>query len=105
MVTGVEVTRVAELEEAWEDAAGEADNTDVPDGEETDVATIQSLSILAEIAQTPAANINDVAVKIGIIERELRLRNGDLMLALLLSSAEEDCLRLSGHTPDTSGPG
>ena len=38
--------------------------------------------------------MTDVAVKIGIVERELRIRSSDRMLALLLSSAEQDCLRI-----------
>jgi hypothetical protein len=56
---------------------------------------VQSLGILAEIAETPAANVTDVAVKIGIAARELRVRNGDPLIALLLESAEEDCIRLA----------
>jgi hypothetical protein len=100
MFIGVKVTRVIELEEQWEDAAGNAQNEFAQDAE-TDTATVLSLSILSEIAQTPAANVTDVAVKIGIVERELRIRNGDRILAVLLASAEQDCLRMSGSTCDT----
>jgi hypothetical protein len=94
MITGAEVTRVVELEEAWEDAATDANDENSP-GAETDAATVLSLSLLSEIAQTPAANMTDVAVKIGIAARDLRSRLSDPMIMLLLESAEQDCLLLA----------
>ena len=92
MVLGNEATRIVELEEQWKVAAAAATNDNSP---ETDAATCRSLRVMSEIAQTPAANMTDVAVKIGIAVRELRHRFGDAMLALLLASAEQDCLRLT----------
>ena len=94
MVVPVEARRIVELEERWENAVADANDETNP-SDERDAATARSLSFLSEIARIPAANTADVAVKIGIAERELRLRAGEPLLALLLESAEEDCLRLA----------
>lgn len=101
MTFGVEATRIADLEAQWEDAVADANDHSTAH-RETDAATAQSLSIISEIAQTPAANIMDVAVKIGIAARDLRLHVGERLLALLLESAERDCLRMAaaGATAD-----
>ena len=83
---------ITELEGEW----GEADSNCASDAV-MDVSTLLFYCILAEIAKTPAANMTDVAVKIGIVERELRIRNNERMLALLLSSAEQDCVWVAQH--------
>jgi hypothetical protein len=100
MRIGVEVVRLLEREERWEnehweDSAGDTEGRCAPDAV-TALAIASHPGVLAEIAQTPAANMTDVAVKIGVVERELCNRTGDRMLAQLLSSAERDCLRMSG---------
>jgi hypothetical protein len=51
---------------------------------------------ISEIAHIPAANVTDVAVKIGIAARQLRIHVGERLVELLLESAEQDCLRLTG---------
>ena len=94
MTVGVEPTRIADLEEQWEDAIADTNDDSNPDGA-TDAANVQSLSIISEIAQTPAVNITDVALKIGIAARDLRLHVGERLVALLLESAEQDCLRIA----------
>jgi hypothetical protein len=94
MVDRVQVSRMFDLEEQWEDAIADTIDEGNPDTE-TDLAIAQSLSIMSEIAQTPAANMTDVAVKIGIVARDLRLHAGERLLALLLESAERDCLRIA----------
>jgi hypothetical protein len=94
MVVRVEAEGIAELEERWEDAVADA-NDETYSSAETDAATARSLSLLSEIAQLPAANITDVAVKIGIAQRDLRRRASEPVVALLLECAEEDCLRLA----------
>lgn len=94
MPIGVEVTRIAALEEQWKDTVMDVNDDSTLDAE-TEVATARSLSIISEIAQTPAANIPDVAVKIGIAARDLRLHVGERLIALLLESAEKDCVRIA----------
>jgi hypothetical protein len=89
MTVGTDVTRVSELEERWEDA--------VENGA-SDSAVEQSVRLMIEIAQTPAATVADVAMKISVAVRDIRYRFTDPLVALLLESAEEDCLRLWGHT-------
>lgn len=86
VVIGNDVTIVTQLEWRLEGA--------VEDGA-SDTAIEQSLSNISRIAETPAANITDVAVKIGVAAREIRNRSGDPMITLLLESAEDDCLRLT----------
>ena len=87
MVIGAEVTRVAELEERWEDT--------VEDGV-ADASVEQSVRLMIEIAQTPATTLADVATKIRVAARDIRYRFTDPLVALLLESAEEDCMRLTG---------
>ena len=94
MPVGVEVGRIAELEEQWGDAIADASSRGAIDGE-TEVATVRSLCIISELAQTPSGNMTDVAAKIGIVARDLRFHVGERLLALLLESAERDCLRMA----------
>ena len=94
MPVGVEVGRIARLEEQWGHAVADANGGGALDAE-TEVATVRSLCIISELAQTPAANMTDVAAKIGIVARDLRLHMGERLLALLLESAERDCLRMA----------
>jgi hypothetical protein len=89
MTVGTDVTRVSELEERWEDA--------VENGA-SDSAVEQSVRLMIEISQTPAATAADVAMKISVAVRDIRYRFTDPLVALLLESAEEDCLRLWGPT-------
>jgi hypothetical protein len=94
MADGVEVTRIADLEERWEDAVADTNDRSALYAE-TEVATVRSLGIMSELAQTPAANMTDLAIKISIVARDLRLHAGERLLALLLESAEQDCLRIA----------
>jgi hypothetical protein len=103
MLVGVEVTRIADLEGQWEDAVADASDEGTPDVET--VAIARSLSILSEIAQIPAASITDVAVKIGIAARDLRLHTDERLLVLVLESAEQDCLRIAREGVPASAPG
>jgi hypothetical protein len=100
MGIGVEVVRLLEREEHWENEHLEESAGDIERGRAPHAVSALPVAshpgVLVEIAQTPAANMTDVAVKIGVVERELRNRNGDRMLAQLLSSAERDCRRMSG---------
>ena len=60
MPVGVEVGRIARLEEQWGHAVADANGGGALDAE-TEVATVRSLCIISELAQTPAANVTDVA--------------------------------------------
>jgi hypothetical protein len=94
MAGRIQVSQMSDLAEQWEGAVADANDEGNPNTE-TDLATAQSLTIMSEIAQTPAANMTDVAVKIGIVAHDLRLHAGERLLALLLESAEQDCLRIA----------
>ena len=94
MITGVEVTPITELEEHWEDAVADAEVEPAPHAD-NDVAAYRWLRIVSDLAQTPAANMTDIAVKIGIAVRELRFHGGGRLIELLLESAEQDCLRIA----------
>jgi hypothetical protein len=87
MAVGNKVSRVTELQEQWEGA--------VEDGA-SDASLEQSVRLMVEMAQTPAATLADVATKISIAARDIRYRFTDPLVALLLESAEDDCLRLAG---------
>lgn len=87
MAIGNKVSRVAELEERWEDTV---------DNGAADANVVQSVRLMIEIAQTPAATLADVAMKISVAARDIRCRFTDPLVALLLESAEEDCMRLTG---------
>jgi hypothetical protein len=92
MVVPAEARRIAELEEQWENAVEDANDVSNLSAERS-AAAARSRSFLREVAQTLAANMTDVAVKIGIVERDLHHRVGEPLLTLLLESAEQDCLR------------
>ena len=92
-----ELTRVAKLGQRWNQIVKDADAEGVSDSD-ADVATYQLLSIVAELAQTRATNIVDVAVKITVAIRELRLHVGAPLVEWLLQSVKEDCLRMNGST-------
>lgn len=87
MATAVKqhTTFVAQLEELWLSAI---EGTSPGDGKRaTDIASL--------IASTPADDLVDVAVKIGLALRDLRLEVTSPLTLTLLDSAEQDCLRLA----------
>jgi hypothetical protein len=102
MVVRAGVRRIAELEERWENAVADANDET---NSTADAATVRSLSFFSEIAQIPAANITDVAVKIGIAARDLRLHTDERLLVLVLESAEQDCLRIAAERVPASESG
>jgi hypothetical protein len=94
MAVVVEVTRIDEFEEQCEGAVGAANNDGTPDVE-ADVAPALARSIMSDLAQMPAADMTEVAIKIGIAVCRLRVQLSEPLLQQLLESAEQDCLRLA----------
>ena len=65
------MTRVSELEQAWRQIAGMIDREDVP-WQRVAHLTEESLDLGENLLRTPAANLGDVAIKVGwLAEQDL----------------------------------
>lgn len=87
-------TRIAALEEDWQEAIDAANDPDATVAE-TDSARALSTEIAAQITQTPSASVIDVATKLHIALRDIRENRIGADVTALLESAEQDLLRLA----------